>query len=394
MPDLDAWLRTAWQSGNLLFAKRLSLNDTGATRSHQAGFYISKSLAFQLCPELDTQESDNPRHEWQAYIAQTGESREVSLIYYNSARTGSSAARGRNECRITGWGGTRWGNLFGPDSTGAIMMCAFNVANHQVSVWVGSTEAENRLLDETVGGLGPREEFSLLISTTSLLETPPRSALVYGAPKEWFAVMPSGIQIAEFVSKFVQANEGESIDDVLMRRVEEEYALFRALESAIYQPVAQHGFENIDSFLASARSMLNSRMSRAGRSLELAMRQALVEAGVAHTWQPDLSEPTTPDFIFPSAEQYLRSIDGSGITHLASKRTLRDRWRGVLREARKVPVKHLLTLDTNLTVPQAAEIAEAEVILVVPKSLTSKIPPVPGLKEKCISVADFIAQVR
>ena len=394
MPDLGSWLRYAWQAGNLLYAKRLSPNDTGATRSHQAGFYLSKPLAFQLCPELDTHESSNPRHEWQARLAQTGESREVSLIYYNSARTGSSLAKGRNECRITGWGGARWGNLFGPESTGAIMMCAFNVADHQVSVWVGSTEAENRLLDETVGGLGPREEFSLFVATSPSLEKPYESALVNEAPKEWFTVMPSGIQIAEFVSKFVQSKQGEAIDDLLMRRVEEEYTLFRALESAIYQPVAQHGFENIDSFLASARSMLNSRMSRAGRSLELAMRQALVEAGVAHTWQPDLREPTTPDFVFPSAEKYLRSIDGSGITHLASKRTLRDRWRGVLREARKVPVKHLLTLDTNLTIPQAAEIAEAAVILVVPKPLTSKIPPVPGLKDKCISVADFITQVR
>jgi len=380
--------------GNVIYAKRLSPNDTGATKSHQSGLYLSKSIAFRLCPELDTSEEQNPRRKWLAESSQTGVVHEISLIYYNSGRVHPSTKSGRNECRLTGWGGAGWGRAFSPESTGSIMICSFNAAEHKVCVWIGATPSENALLESSLGGIGPSEEFSFEVGAAPL--NPPNSVskLVYSAPKEWFKQLPSGIQIADFVCSSIRPETGESVDKLLLRRMEEEYALFAQLESAIYEPMAKNGFSSIDAFLSVARSLLNSRMSRAGRSLELCIRQALVEANVRHSWQPNLLEATTPDFIFPSVRAYLASPDGAGLTHLASKRTLRDRWRGVLQEARKVPLKHLLTLDSNLTIPQTLEIAEAQVVLVIPEPLMSKIPNAPGVVPKCISVADFIASVQ
>ena len=57
-------------------------------------------------------------------------------------------------------------------------------------------------------------------------------------------------------------------DREILRWIDAEYQLFRNIESDYYAEVISRPFENMDSFVQIANSVLNRRKSRAGRSLE------------------------------------------------------------------------------------------------------------------------------
>ncbi|NBR00425.1 MAG: hypothetical protein EBT97_08235, partial [Actinobacteria bacterium] len=54
---------------------------------------------------------------------------------------------------------------------------------------------------------------------------------------------------------------------------------------------------------------------------------------------------------------------------VAAKRTLKDRWRQVLREANRTEHKHLLTLDSDISEAQLEDMQAAKVIVAMPKSI-------------------------
>ena len=57
---------------------------------------------------------------------------------------------------------------------------------------------------------------------------------------------------------------------------------------------------------------------------------------------------------------------------LVVKTTCKDRWRQILNEADRIPVKHLFTLQEGVSVNQFQEMCESNVRLVVPKPLINK----------------------
>lgn len=59
---------------------------------------------------------------------------------------------------------------------------------------------------------------------------------------------------------------------------------------------------------------------------------------------------------------------------LVVKTTCKDRWRQILNEADRIPVKHLFTLQEGVSVNQFQEMCESNVRLVVPKPLINKYP--------------------
>lgn len=69
-----------------------------------------------------------------------------------------------------------------------------------------------------------------------------------------------------------------------------------------------------------------------------------------------------------------------------------DRWRQVLNEADRIPVKHLLTLQEGVSEGQFREMTEAGVRLVVPAPLFGKLPETvpPHLQ----TLESFIGDVR
>jgi len=208
-------------------------------------------------------------------------------------------------------------------------------------------------------------------------------------PTEWRTTLPTGAALAQYVLQELRPSPKESIDSLLVRRVRAEYELFQLLETGIYADKAQNGFGNLEDFFHLAKSLMNSRASRAGRSLELAVKLAFDESGVEYAWQPQLNEGPRPDFVFPDIRSY--SSGAHSPSHLAVKRTLKERWRGVLEEAKKIRHKNLLTLDTNLSPSQLLEISNSGIRLVVPLQLHRDLPmEVLSSTDTVIGLGEFI----
>ena len=100
-----------------------------------------------------------------------------------------------------------------------------------------------------------------------------------------------------------------------------------------------------------------------------------------------------PDFLFPSAQAYRdENFPKERLRMLAAKTTARDRWRQVLNEADKVPIKHLLTLQEGVSENQFAEMEAAKLQLVIPASLIGAFPE--SVRPKLMTLDQFIYEVR
>jgi len=100
-----------------------------------------------------------------------------------------------------------------------------------------------------------------------------------------------------------------------------------------------------------------------------------------------------PDIVIPGKASYddpRYPLDKLFIVGV--KTTCKDRWRQVLNEARRVPNKHILTIQTAISSGQLREMSEAGVTLVVPEKLQRDYPRDVGLP--ILSVEAFIQTTR
>ncbi len=74
------------------------------------------------------------------------------------------------------------------------------------------------------------------------------------------------------------------------------------------------------------------------------------------------------------------------------KTTCKDRWRQILNEARRIPVKHLFTIQQGISRNQLDEMHKASVALIVPKALHKQYPK--GSAMTMLSVEQFVSKVR
>ena len=184
---------------------------------------------------------------------------------------------------------------------------------------------------------------------------------------------PSG---ADIVRKAIElrAVTGLAPDERLLKRRCCEFEIFRSLEETVELPNVQKGFSTIDEFLARAQTILQRRKARSGRSLELHLREILLEEGFREhedfSHQPESEPGKRPDFLFPSERHYKApEFPASNLRMLAVKTTCKDRWRQILSEADRIQEKHLLTLQEGVSEGQFREMTEAGVKLVVPEAL-------------------------
>jgi len=183
----------------------------------------------------------------------------------------------------------------------------------------------------------------------------------------------------------------------LMQRRQCEYQIFQSIEEAVTLPVIQKGFESLNDFIAQAQTVLQRRKARAGRSLELHIRQILVEEGFKEgrdfSWQPQTERGKYPDFLFPSESDY-KNLDfpSSKLNMLAVKTTARDRWRQILNEADRISVKHLLTVQQGISMKQFNEMSENGVRLVIPEPLFNDFPK--SVRPSLKTFESFIADIR
>jgi hypothetical protein len=375
--QFEAWLQDSLQLERRVVMKRLSANDTGATGSHQVGPYIPNRLAFLIAPDLDSDRPD-PRREVDFRLASHSQRADARLIYYNSRRRGAGT---RNECRLTRFGGSA-SAVQDPANTGSILIVSFEPSGRRAAAWLTTTLEEEQLLE---GQLGPVYPGGLLYlgpdesGRSTLLDLAPAvsrcNPTLESLPRAWAGSFPTPMALVAEAARLIPLGS-RSVDAVLVDRYDCAYAMFRLVEEALWLPHVTQGFPSIESFLGTAQAVLQRRKARAGRNLEEHLATLFRERGVQFTAQA-LTEPNIrPDFVFPSIERYRDAPSAApDLDVLASKSTLRDRWPSVVREAAKVPVKHLFTMDDGVSESQFDEIVRSNIRLVVPERTVTKYPP-------------------
>jgi hypothetical protein len=403
--DLGDWLSTWSQAGSIGYLKRLSGNDTLANESHQAGPYIPKDLLFELLPSLKDATVLNPRVEFECYVDSHGEHRKVTAIWYNNKHHGGT----RDEARVTNWGGAS-SALLDPDSTGALAVFLFSprISGQPpvLHIWVCRQPAEEELVEGQVSPVAPGQPLMWRPGVESTATAPALRSLSPHAhtcrmtpaqmPPGWLAAFPTGADIVRKVCELRPAGQTRP-DERLVGRRDCEFEVFQSVEEAIEGTVITHGFHSVADFLTHAQRILQRRKSRSGRSLELQTRAILIEEGMVDgrdfSHQPESEDGKRPDFLFPSAQAYRdHSFPASKLRLLAAKTTCKDRWRQVISEADRIPVKHLLTLQEGVSVGQYAEMSDAGIKLVVPTPLMRHYPKT--VQPELMSVETFILSLQ
>ncbi|MCL2364870.1 MAG: type II restriction endonuclease [Defluviitaleaceae bacterium] len=166
-------------------------------------------------------------------------------------------------------------------------------------------------------------------------------------------------------------------DDVLMAWMEREEILFRTLEKHIVSEDLSkrtaNGFDgDVDGMAKYFLSMQNRRKSRAGLAFENHVEHLLKGRNIRFDRAKITENKAKPDFIFPGITEYHdRTFDITRLTMLGVKTTCKDRWRQVLTEAKKIPHKHLLTLEVAISENQTNEMKSNNLQLVVPSAISS-----------------------
>ncbi len=389
----------AAEHGVLWYAKRLSANDTQATGGHQAGFYIPKRIAFLLIPSLHQPSELNPRVEFEMLVDSHPEAREVRAIWYNKKLHGGT----NDEVRVTGLGGASRSPLLDPALTGALAVFAFHQGTPPKGlvchVWVCEHDTEADLIEERIGPVETGQG-RLWPDLLAPLNQPGRCWLEPDElPRTWLDNYPTGEEVLRKVLE-LRPERSASADARLSRRRDCEEALFYSIENAIEFPRIRERFWSFDSFGEIIDHMMPSiqrRRSRSGNSLQLQIREIFREEGLDEgtdfSYQPISERRNRPDFLFPSVAAYRdQKYPQDRLRMLAVKTSLRDRWRQVLREADRIGKKHLLTLDTAVTEELLNDIDQADIQLVVPRSLHRKYPD--SARATLQTVEEFIGEVR
>jgi hypothetical protein len=159
-------------------------------------------------------------------------------------------------------------------------------------------------------------------------------------------------------------------DEVLVRWLDREEELFRALENVIISERLKSGFKSVDEFIAYSLSVQNRRKSRMGFALQNHLADMFTHQRLQFTAQARTEGNNRPDFIFPGEQQYHDvGFNAALLVMLGVKSTSKDRWRQVLTEADRIPRKHLCTLEPGISTKQTDEMTRQELTLVVPATL-------------------------
>lgn len=186
----------------------------------------------------------------------------------------------------------------------------------------------------------------------------------------------------------------DDADAVLMAWLEREELLFRRLERHIVAERLRSGFmaegdADVDGFLSFSLSVQNRRKSRAGQSLENHLEALFGARGIRYSRGAETENRHKPDFLFPGAAEYRDAgFPPARLTMLASKSTLKDRWRQVLTEAARIPAKHLLTLEPAISEHQTNQMKAAQLQLIIPARLHETYRA--GQKTWLVTVTDFL----
>jgi hypothetical protein len=182
-------------------------------------------------------------------------------------------------------------------------------------------------------------------------------------------------------------------DEALMQLMDTEERLFRILEQHFVEKKLEDGFSDVESFISYSLSIQNRRKSRVGYALENHLEHIFIENSLTYRRGAVTENRAKPDFLFPGDLEY--HDDGfpeAGLLMLGAKSTCKDRWRQVLSEARRIPEKHLITLEPAISASQTEEMQANKLQLVVPQGIHETYKP--EQQSWLWSLGDFLALVR
>ena len=402
--DLTDWIDEFGRPGAVWYAKRLAANDTKASGANQAGPYIKKEFLFELFPSMAEPGAVNPDAWFEGFIdshISNLSHRKLRAVWYNQ--------KTRNESRFTQFGGIA-SPLLDPDSTGSLVVFVFTEIeeppNWKCNIWVCDDGTQEDLIEERIGAVEPKtyviwrpgvskpenDLFSDIHSVHSSCWLTREQI-----PDDWLIKFPTGREIVRQSIKLRPAT-GTDPDVRLLRRRECEFEIFRSVEQEFYLNEISAGFKDMESFIGLANTILQSRKSRSGKSLEYHTIEILLEEGFFpeqdFSYNP-VVDGKRPDFLFPSANAYNDpDFQTSNLRMLAAKTTCKDRWRQILNEVDKdrVPTKHLLTLQEGVSQNQFNEMVAEGVQLVVPIGLHKSYPK--EIRPHLLTFESFLGDVR
>jgi hypothetical protein len=187
-------------------------------------------------------------------------------------------------------------------------------------------------------------------------------------------------------------------DLAIIAWLEREEHLFKRLERRIVSERLIAGFANgggvdFDGFHEFSLSYQNTRMARAGLALENHLEALFRLFGLRFARHAVTEGGNKPDFLFPgTAEYHDPSCPVERLTVLGSKSSLKDRWRQVIPEADRIPVKHLATLEPGISSRQTDQMRARNIQLVVPRAIHATFAPAQA--GWLMDLASFIRLVR
>ncbi len=369
-------------SGRLSFCRFITANDTGATGSHQSGFYIPKtsySIFFDQPREKGNNYDKFIKIKWQDDFETDNRA-----IYYGQGT--------RNEYRLTRFG--RGFPFLQDDYIGSLLTIVKQSDNYYQAYVLSEDEDVEDFLDAF--GMSPVDT-NAIITKSEIALPEDLTSLMNRYLSSLPATFPDTANIANEVRSIcTQINEistqtvVQKPDDSVLSWLQTEYELFKKIEVHYYSEQLTHPFTSVDKFIETANTILNRRKSRAGKSLEHHL-DAVFTANQLRFSHPGKTEGNKkPDFIFPgNSEYHTNEFDHNKLIFLGAKTTCKDRWRQILNEASKIPVKHLFTLQQGISKNQLDEMYDSRVVLVVPDMYISSYPP--EYRDKILNLKNFVS---
>jgi type II restriction enzyme len=352
-------------SGKMAFCKFLSANDTGLTGGHQYGIYVPKTSISILFPEPG--------------IRGENKKKDVKIKWQNDFFTDSVftyyGTSTRNEYRITRFG--RGFELLHVEHTGDLFVFV-KLDEEDYSAFVLTLEDDiNAFLDYF--GLSPADTGSIIGAVLEPENEKKREMDVFIHSLE--GNFPQASVMSETARKIYDAvydhieNVTQKPDKELLGWIAMEYELFQRIEEIQFGEQIRNGFPSMQQFIDVANSILNRRKSRAGKSLENHLASVFDGNQVQYEAQIRSEGNKKPDFIFPGSTAYHdATFNAENLVFLGAKTTCKDRWRQILNEANRIPVKHLFTLQQGISPQQLDEMRIENVILVVPQPYITTYP--------------------
>jgi len=368
------------------FCRYITANDTGVNGAHQAGFYMPKSAWPLFFTEPGTRGSN--KDTYISILWQDDFQTESRFIYYGNGT--------RNEYRLT-----RFGKDFpflSDDRVGDLLVICQMIDNeYKAFVISGDDDIEEFY---NAFGISSTETNKLIPKMETRSPTEELANLFDSYIKGLRVNFPFTGEVAHtaqsFYNRVFSVTDSaiiENPDDIILSWLSAEYDLFRQIEVNCYSTRLSSPFASVQELVEFANTVLNRRKSRAGKSLEHHLSKIFDIHNIRYCAQCTTEGNSKPDFIFPAIELYRNSLTGSNnIAFLAAKTTCKDRWRQILGEAEKIPVKHLFTLQQGISANQLEEMERSKVRLVVPQKYVKCFPK--QYHDKIWSLSKFIAYLR